>query len=75
MIHVRPELWMNAGSWENTRKAFEWHEVKPSASLASRVLPQLPKCIHNSIDAQLTHGSFLLEHCLLACLARRSQPS
>ena len=32
-------------------------------SLASRVLSQLPKCIHNSIDAQLKHGPFLLEHC------------
>ena len=57
------ELWMHAGSWESTREAFEWHEVKPSASLASRVLSQLPKCIHNSIDARLKHGPFLLEHC------------
>ena len=57
------ELWMHAGSWESTREAFEWHEVKPSASLVSRVLSQLPKCIHNSIDAQLKHGPFLLEHC------------
>ena len=56
---------MHAGSWESTREAFEWHEAKPSASLASRVLSQLPKCIHNSIDAQLKHGSFLLEHCHL----------
>ena len=59
---------MHVGSWESTRKAFEWHEAKPSASLhvASRVLSQLPKCIHNSIDAQLhvKHGPFLLEHCL-----------
>ena len=54
---------MHAGSWESTTEAFEWHEAKPSASLASRVLSQLPKCIHNSIDAQLKHGSFLLEHC------------
>ena len=38
-----------------------WGEA--SASLASRVLSQLPKCIHNSIDAQLKHGPFLLEHC------------
>ena len=57
------ELWMHAGSWESTREAFEWHEAKPSVSLASRVLSQLPKCIHNSIDAQLKHGLFLLEHC------------
>ena len=36
-----------------------------SASLTFRVLSQLPKCIHNSIDAQLKHGLFLLEnyHC------------
>ena len=55
---------MHAGSWESTRlEAFEWHETKPSASLASRVLSQLPKYIHNSIDAQLKHGPFLLEHC------------
>ena len=45
------------------REAFEWHETSPSASLTSRVLSQLPKCIHNSIDAQLNHGPFLLEHC------------
>ena len=57
------ELWMHAGSWESIREAFEWHEAKPSASLASRVLSQLPKCIHNSIDAQLNHGPFLLEPC------------
>ena len=56
------ELWMHAGSWESTREAFEWHEAKPNASLASQVLSQLPKCIHNSIDAQLKHGSFLLEY-------------
>ena len=57
------ELWMHAGSWESTREAFEWQEAKPSASLASRMLSQLPKCIHNSIDAQLKYGPFLLEHC------------
>ena len=54
---------MHAGSWESTREAFEWHEAKPGASLASRVLSQLPKCIQNSIDAQLKHEPFLLEHC------------
>ena len=32
-------------------------------SLASRVLSQLPKCIHNSIEAQLKHEPFLLEYC------------
>ena len=56
MVHARRasmELWMHAGSWESTREAFEWHEAKPSCSLASRVLSQLPKCIHNSIDVQL----------------------
>ena len=57
------ELWMHAGSWESTRGAFEWHEAKPRASLTSWVLSHLPKCIHNSIDAQLKHGPFLLEHC------------
>ena len=51
---------MHAGSCESTREAFEWHEAKPSAS---QVLSQFPKCIHNSIDAQLKHGPFLLEHC------------
>ena len=41
-------------------RAFEWHEAtNPSASLASRVLFQFPKYIHNSIDAQLRHGPFL----------------
>ena len=54
---------MHPGSWESTREAFEWHEEKLSASLASQVLAQLPKCIHNSIDAQLKHGPFLLENC------------
>ena len=54
---------MHAGSWESTREAFEWHEAKPSASLASRVLSKLLKCIHNSVDAQLEHGPLLLEHC------------
>ena len=66
MVHARRafiELWMHAGSWESTREAFEWHEEKPNASLASQVFSQLPKCIHNSIDAQLKHGPFLLEHC------------
>ena len=53
-------LWVRAGSWESTRKSCEWHEARPSASL---VLSQLPKCIHNSIDAQLKHGPFHSEHC------------
>ena len=67
MVHAwraSVELWMHAGSWESTREAFGWHEAKPGASLASRVLSQLPKCIHNSIDAQLKHGPLrFLEHC------------
>ena len=49
---------MHAGSWEDTREAFEWHEANPSVFLAFRVLSQLPKCIHNSIEAQLNHGPF-----------------
>ena len=61
------ELWMHAGSWESTREVFEWHEAKLSASLASRVLSQLPKCIHNLIDVQLKYGPFLLEHCYFKC--------
>ena len=44
---------MHLGSWKSTRETFKWHEAKPNASLASRVLSQLPKCILNSIDAQL----------------------
>ena len=69
MVHAERafiELRMHArGSWESMREAFEWHEVKPNASLAFRVLSQLPKCIHNSIGAQLNHGPFLLELCPL----------
>ena len=33
------------------------------AKIVCKVLSQLPKCIHNSIDAQLKHGPFHLEHC------------
>ena len=65
MIHawrVSIELWMHTGSWESTTEAFGWHKAKPSASLASRVLSQLPKCIHDSIDAELKNRPFLLEH-------------
>ena len=51
---------MYAESWESTKEAFEWHEAKPGAS---RVLSQLTKCIHNSINAQLKHRPFLLEYC------------
>ena len=43
---------MHPESWESTREAFEQHEAKPTASLASRVLYQLPKCIYNTIDAR-----------------------
>ena len=60
---------MYAGSWESTREAFEWHEAKPSASLTSRVLLQLPKlgrvqsrhvidaraCVYRHLDARLHH--------------------
>ena len=46
---------MHAGSWESTREAFEWHEAKPSASLASRVLF---RCFWF-----VKHGPFLLGHC------------
>ena len=34
---------MHAGSWESRGEAFEWHEAKPSASQASRVLSQIPE--------------------------------
>ena len=59
-------LGVRLSSYGCTREAFVWHEVKPSASLASRVLSQLPKCIHNSIDAQLKKV-LLLEHCHFKC--------
>ena len=54
---------MLAGSWESTREALEWQEEKPSAFLTSRMFSKLAKCSHNSIDAQLKHGPFLLEYC------------
>ena len=44
----------------SVRQAFSRHEAKPSASLASRMLSHLLKCIHNSIDAQLNHRPFLV---------------
>ena len=70
MVHAwraSMELWMHAGSWESTRDAFEWHEAKPSASLASRVLSQLPKRIHNSIT--VAHKG---HHCIrMLCLTFR----
>ena len=44
------------------REKFEWQGAKPNASLASRLLSQLPACIHNSIDALLKHGPCILEH-------------
>ena len=40
----------------DARGKFEEHEgseESPWATLASRVLSKFPKCIHNSIDAQL----------------------
>ena len=49
---------MHAGSLESTREMFESHEAKSSASLVSRVLSQLTKCIHKSINTQLNHGPF-----------------
>ena len=58
---------MHLGSWKSTRETFKWHEAKPNASLAFRVLSQLPKCIHNSIDAQLKawaqHVAFVCTPC------------
>ena len=48
------------------REAFQWQKRKKNklnASLASRVLSQLPKCTHNLTDAQLKHGPLLLEYC------------
>ena len=46
-----------------TQEVGRAREKRLSASLASRVLPQLPKCIHSWVDAQLKHVPFLLEHC------------
>ena len=63
MLGVCLSSYVHAESEESTREAFEWHEAKRSASLASQVPSQLHKCIHNSIDVQLKHGPFLLEHC------------
>ena len=60
MLGVR--LWSYGCTREVGREAFEWHEPKPSASLAPRVLSQLRKCIHNTIDVQLKCGPFLLEY-------------
>ena len=44
---------MHAGSLENTKEAYELLEAQPRATLASGVLSKLPKCIHNSIYAEL----------------------
>ena len=48
---------------ESTREAFEWHETRPSASLAPRILSQFRKCIYSFIDAQPKHRQFLLKRC------------
>ena len=47
---------------EKHERCVEWHEAQPSASLASRVLFQLPKCIQNSINVQLKHELIPLKH-------------
>ena len=54
---------MHAGSWESTREAFEWQNVNSSVSLASRVLYQILKWTHNSLEVQVKHGPMLLEPC------------
>ena len=51
---------MHMGDWENMSK---WHDEKLSASVVSGWISQLLRCIHILIDAQLKHGSFLLEYC------------
>ena len=43
---------MHLGSWESTREAREALGFASCNSNASLVLSQLPKCIHNSIDAR-----------------------
>ena len=43
---------MQAGSCESTREVFEQREATLRASLVLRVLYQLPKCIHNTIDTE-----------------------
>ena len=75
LIDARSMLGVCLSSCEWTRKVGIAREkrlsgtrrIKPSTSLASRVLSQFPKCIHNSIDAQLNHGPFLLEHSHFKC--------
>ena len=44
---------MHLGSLESTKEAWELLGAQPRATLASWVLSKLPKCIHNSIYAQL----------------------
>ena len=53
--HAYIELWMHAGSLENTREAKELLEAQPRATLASCVLSKLPKCVYITIYAQLKH--------------------
>ena len=45
------ELWMHAGSWESTREAFEWHEVKPSALPTSQVHAHAIQKVHEKLPA------------------------
>ena len=50
---------MHAGSLDIARgKRKSCSRRQPRATLASRVLSKLPKCIHNSIDAQLIMNQF-----------------
>ena len=74
MVHAwraSMELQMHAGSWEITREAFEWHEANSSASLTSRVLYQILKCIHNSIEVQVKHGPILYNLATATLFRRR----
>ena len=56
----------NEASSKSTREAFEWHKAKLGASQAFRVLSKLPKCVHNSIDAHIERGPFLLVSCFIS---------
>ena len=57
MCSVQP--WSN---YARSRLFISTKEAKPSATLASWVLSKLPKCIHNSMVAQLQSLPFLLKH-------------
>ena len=59
MVHVRISSYGRTRKvWIAREKRNEKHEAKPSASLASRVLSKLSKCVHNSIYAQLNVDHF-----------------